>query len=221
MHGGVRLDNLAAENVEAVEKGFANLARHIRNIGQFGVPAIVAVNSFAADTDAEFDAVAMHCRELGVDAVRCTHFAEGSKGTEVLANKVVALAEGGASQFRPLYPDDMPLWEKVRTIARSIYGAEDVIADKSIRDQFRQLQSDGYGRFPVCMAKTQYSFSTDPELKGAPSGHVVPIREVRLSAGAEFVVVIAGDIMTMPGLPRTPAACKISIGRDGEIVGLF
>jgi formate--tetrahydrofolate ligase len=221
MHGGVKLDGLGAENVAAVEKGFANLARHIRNIGQFGVPAVVAVNTFAADTEAEFEAVAAHCRELGVDAVRCTHYADGSRGTAPLAEKVVALAEGGGSQFRTLYPDDMPLFEKVRTIARSIYGAEDVIADKSVRDQFRAFQDEGYGHFPVCMAKTQYSFSTDPELKGAPSGHVVPIREVRLAAGAEFIVVIAGDIMTMPGLPRVPAANRIGLDGEGRVVGLF
>ena len=221
MHGGVKLDELAVENVEAVGKGFANLARHIRNIGQFGVPAIVAVNVFASDTAAEFEMVAASCRDLGVEAIRCTHFAEGSKGTEELARKIVAIAEGDRSQFRPLYPDDMPLWEKVRTVARSIYGADDIAADKIVRDHFRQLQDQGYGAFPVCMAKTQYSFSTDPNLKGAPSGHTVTIREVRLSAGAEFIVAVTGDIMTMPGLPRTPAANRIGLDAKGNVVGLF
>jgi formate--tetrahydrofolate ligase len=221
MHGGVKLEDLAHENVEAVGKGFANLARHIRNIGQFGVPAIVAVNNFASDTDAEFETVSARCRELGIEAVRCNHFAEGSKGSEELARKVVAIAEGDRSQFRPLYPDDMPLWEKVRTVARTIYGADDVAADKVVRDQFRQLQDDGYGAFPICMAKTQYSFSTDPNLKGAPSGHTVTIREVRLSAGAEFIVAVTGDIMTMPGLPRLPAANKIGLDAKGNVVGLF
>jgi formate--tetrahydrofolate ligase len=221
MHGGVKLDALGEENIEAVNKGFANLARHIRNVGQFGVPAIVAVNVFASDTKAEFDAIAEHCRELGVDAVRCTHFADGGKGAAELAEKVAALAEGGTSQFRTLYPDDMPLWDKARTIARSIYGAEDIVADKVVRDQFRALQGEGYGAFPICMAKTQYSFSTDPNLKGAPSGHVVAIRELRLAAGAEFIVAITGDIMTMPGLPRVPAANKIGLDADGNVVGLF
>jgi formate--tetrahydrofolate ligase len=221
MHGGVKLDDLGKENVAAVEKGFANLARHIRNVGHFGVPAVVAVNTFASDTKAEFEALAAHCRDLGVDAVRCTHFADGSKGSEELAQKVVALAEGGHSQFRTLYPDDMPLWEKVNTICRQIYAADEAVADKSVRDQFRALQDEGYGAFPICMAKTQYSFSTDPNLKGAPTGHVVPVREVRLAAGAEFVVVVTGEIMTMPGLPRVPAANKIGLDKQGNVVGLF
>jgi formate--tetrahydrofolate ligase len=221
LHGIVKMEDLDKENVAAVEKGFANLARHIRNVGQFGVPAVVAVNVFATDTQAEFDAIAAQCRDLGVDAVRCTHFADGSKGTEELAHKVVALAEGGHSQFRTLYPDEMPLWEKVNTIARQIYAADEVVADKVVRDQFRQLQDEGYGAFPICMAKTQYSFSTDPNLKGAPSGHVVPVREVRLAAGAEFIIVVAGEIMTMPGLPRVPAANRIGLDADGNVVGLF
>jgi formate--tetrahydrofolate ligase len=221
MHGGVKLDELGKENIAAVEKGFANLARHIRNIGHFGVPAIVAVNTFASDTKAEFDALAALCTDLGVDAVRCTHFADGSKGSEELAHKVVALAEGGRSQFRTLYPDDMTLWDKVDTICREIYGASEAVADKSVRDQFRALQDEGYGSFPICMAKTQYSFSTDPNLKGAPTGHVVPVREVRLAAGAEFVVVITGEIMTMPGLPKVPAANKIGLDKNGNVVGLF
>ena len=221
MHGGVKMEDIGKENVAAVEKGFANLARHIRNVGQFGVPAVVAVNTFASDTKAEFDMIESQCRALGVDAVRCTHFADGSKGSEELAHKVVALAEGGKAQFRTLYPDEMPLWEKVDTISRQIYGADEAVADKNVRDQFRALQDAGYGAFPVCMAKTQYSFSTDPNLKGAPSGHVVPVREVRLAAGAEFIVVITGEIMTMPGLPRVPAANRIGLDKDGNVVGLF
>ena len=221
MHGGVKLDALNTENVEAVEKGFANLARHVRNVGQFGVPAIVAVNTFASDTQAEFDVVATQCKELGIEAVRCTHFMDGGKGAVELAEKVVGLVEGGTSQFRTLYPDDMTLWEKTQTIARSIYGADDIVADKVVRDRFRDLQDQGYGAFPVCMAKTQYSFSTDPNLKGAPSGHVVGIREVRLAAGAEFIVAVTGDIMTMPGLPRVPAANNIGRDSDGNVVGLF
>ena len=221
MHGGVKMEDIGKENVAAVEKGFANLARHIRNVGQFGVPAVVAVNTFASDTKAEFDMIESQCRALGVDAVRCTHFADGSKGSEELAHKVVALAEGGKAQFRTLYPDEMPLWEKVDTISRQIYGADEAVADKNVRDQFRALQDAGYGAFPVCMAKTQYSFSTDPNLKGAPSGHVVPVREVRLAAGAEFIVVITGEIMTMPGLPRVPAANRIGLDEDGNVVGLF
>jgi len=221
MHGGVKLDAVAQPNPAALRKGFANLARHIRNVGQFGVPAVVAVNTFATDTKEEFQIVEEMCAELGVEAVRCTHFADGSRGSEELARKVVALAEGGRTQFRTLYPDDMPLWNKVETIAKKIYDADEIVADKSVRDQFRALQDQGFGHFPICMAKTQYSFSTDPNLKGAPSGHVVPIREVRLSAGAEFVVVICGEIMTMPGLPRVPAANSIGIDANGHVVGLF
>ncbi|MEJ8574507.1 formate--tetrahydrofolate ligase [Microbaculum marinum] len=221
MHGGVAKEDLGKENVEAVKKGLANLGRHIRNVGQFGVPAVVAINGFTSDTQAEVDAVQAYCSDLGVEAVSCTHWANGSAGTEELARKVVALAESGKSQFRPLYDDDLSPWEKVRTVARSIYGAEDIVADKSVRDQFRQLDEQGYGRFPICMAKTQYSFSTDPSLKGAPSGHVVPIREVRLSAGAEFLVVITGEIMTMPGLPRIPAANTIRLDGAGNVEGLF
>ena len=221
MHGGVKKEDLGLENVDAVRKGLANLGRHIRNVGQFGVPAVVAINAFTSDTEAEFNAVQDYCTELGVEAIPCTHWADGGKGTEALAKKVVALSDSGRSQFRPLYDDDLPLWDKVRTIARSIYGAEDIVADKAVRDQFRQLQDQGFGTFPVCMAKTQYSFSTDPNLKGAPTGHVVAIREVRLSAGAEFIVVITGEIMTMPGLPRVPAANSIRLDETGNVVGLF
>jgi len=221
MHGGMAKDDLGDENVEAVKKGLANLGRHIRNVAQFGVPAVVAINKFTADTEAEVQAVQDYCSEHGVDAILANHWAEGGKGTEDLARKVAELADSGTSQFRPLYDDDVPLWEKVRTIARDIYGAEDIVADKAVHDRFDALQEQGYGTFPVCMAKTQYSFSTDPALKGAPTGHEVPIREVRLSAGAEFIVVITGEIMTMPGLPRVPAANSIRLDETGQVAGLF
>jgi len=221
MHGGVARDALGEENVGAVEAGLENLGRHIRNVGQFGVPALVAVNRFTSDSDAEVAAVREYCAGLGVDAHECTHWANGGAGTESLANAVAAVADAGRSQFRPLYDDDMSLWEKTRTVARSIYGADDVIADKRVRDQFAQFEEQGLGSYPICMAKTQYSFSTDPNLKGAPKNHVVPIREVRISNGAEFLVVVCGDIMTMPGLPRVPAANSIHIGETGEVEGLF
>jgi formate--tetrahydrofolate ligase len=221
MHGGVPKEDLGRENVAALKKGLANLGRHIRNVGQFGVPAVVAINRFVADTEAELQAVSDYCAEHGVGAQVCTHWADGSAGTEALAHKIVALAEDGHSQFRTLYDDDMPLWEKMRTIATSIYGADDVIADRRVRDQFAQFQKGGYGRFPICVAKTQYSFSTDPALKGAPSHHVVPVRELRLSAGAEFLVAVCGDIMTMPGLPKVPAANAIRLDADGQVEGLF
>ena len=221
MHGGVSKDELGKENLKAVEAGLVNLGRHIRNIGQFGIPAVVAVNNFTTDTQAEFELVQKYCLELGVEAISCTHWAKGSKGTSDLAKKVVELSESGTQQFRNLYEDSIPLWEKVNTIAKSIYGASEIVADKIVREQFKIYESAGYGNFPICMAKTQYSFSTDPNLKGAPSGHVVPIREVRLSAGAEFIVVVTGEIMTMPGLPNRPAASSIKLDNMGQIVGLF
>jgi formate--tetrahydrofolate ligase len=188
---------------------------------KFGVPLVVAINRFASDTLAEFALVQRATKEkFGVEAIVCHHWAEGSKGAEDLAHKVVALADGGAAAFRPLYPDDMSLWDKVRTIATEIYGAKDISADQTARRQFADLEAAGYGRLPVCVAKTQYSFSSDPTLLGAPSGHVPPIRELRLRAGAGFVVAIAGDIMTMPGLPRRPAAEAIRV-ENGVIDGLF
>jgi formate--tetrahydrofolate ligase len=220
MHGGVAKDDLGKENVAAVEAGLANLGRHIRNVQKFGVPVVVGVNNFTTDTDAEFAAVQKYCAEMGVDAIRCTHWAEGSKGTTELAKKVVELAESGAATFKPLYPDTMSLWDKVSTIATEIYDAAEVVADKSVKDQFQVFEDAGYGHFPICMAKTQYSFSTDAAAKGAPSGHTVAIREIRLSAGAEFIVVVTGDIMTMPGLPKVPAANTIKL-ENGEVVGLF
>ena len=220
MHGGVAKDDLGKENVAAVEAGLANLGRHIRNVKKFGVPVVVGVNNFTTDTQAEFEAVKKYCADLGVKAVLCTHWAEGSKGTEELAREVVALVESGASQFAPLYDSAQPLWNKIKTIATEIYDASDITADKAVRDQLKAFEDAGYGDFPICMAKTQYSFSTDPNLKGAPSDHVVAIREVRLSAGAEFIVVVTGDIMTMPGLPKVPAANSIKL-EDGLVVGLF
>ncbi len=220
MHGGVARENLGAENVEAVKKGCTNLARHIRNVKSFGVPAVVAINRFSADTDAEIAAVRETAGEYGARAIECTHWADGGAGTETLAAHVAELADSGTAQFAPLYDDDLPLWDKVKTIATRIYGADDIIADQKVRNQFDAYQQD-FGHFPICVAKTQYSFSTDPNRKGAPSGHVVPIREVRLSAGAGFVVVVCGEIMTMPGLPREPAANKIFIDEQGQIEGLF
>jgi formate--tetrahydrofolate ligase len=221
MHGGVAKDELSKENVEAVKKGLENLGRHIQNVQKFGVPVVVAVNNFVSDTQNEFEEVRKYCKELNVDAVICKHWAEGSKGTIELATKVVELAESGVSKFKPLYEDSMNLWDKVTTIAQNIYGASEIVADKSIRDQFKIYEESGYSKFPICMAKTQYSFSTDPNLKGAPSGHVVQIREIRLSAGAEFIVVVTGEIMTMPGLPRKPAADLIKLNKSGDIEGLF
>ncbi len=226
MHGGVERADLAAENVEAVRRGLANLERHVLNVRKFGVPSVVAINRFATDTEAEHEAIRRFCHdELGVEAFVCTHWAEGSAGTEALARHVAELCEAPRARdgrgFRFLYPDEMPLWEKMRTIATELYGASDIIADKKVRAQFREFEAAGYGHFPICVAKTQYSFSTDPELRGAPTGHVVPIRELRLSGGAEFLVVICGEIMTMPGLPRQPAAERIHIDEEGRIEGLF
>ncbi len=221
MHGGVAKEDLGQENVEAVKKGLANLGRHIENVNKFGVPAVVGVNMFTSDTDAEFEAIRSFCTERDVPAIKCTHWAEGSKGTEELAQKTVEIIESGKASFKPLYDEKVGLWDKVRTIAESIYGADDIAADQSVRNQFKELEELGYGHFPVCMAKTQYSFSTDASLKGAPSGHTVQIREVRLSAGAEFIVVVTGQIMTMPGLPRVPAANSIRLDEKGQVVGLF
>jgi len=220
MHGGVAKEELGKENVEALKKGSANLARHIENVKKFGVTPLVAINRFIADTDAELAAIRQLCAELGTEAFECNHWAEGGAGIEKLAHAVVALCEK-PNNFAPLYPDEMPLWEKVRTIAQNIYGAQGIIADKVVRDRFVEFEKMGFGKYPICMAKTQYSFSTDPNLKGAPSNHVVPIREIRLAAGAEFIVVICGEIMTMPGLPRVPSANHIKLNERGEIDGLF
>ncbi len=221
MHGGVAREQLGEENVDALKAGCRNLGRHIRNIGHFGVPAVVAINRYTADSDAEVAAIKDYCEQFGVQAVESTHWADGGAGAEALAEHVAALCDGGTAQFRTLYTNEVSLWEKTQRIAREIYGADDIIADKKVREEFDKLQAGGYGHYPICMAKTQYSFSTDPNLLGAPSGHVVPIREVRLAAGAEFIVVICGAIMTMPGLPRRPAADDIRVGDDGRIEGLF
>jgi formate--tetrahydrofolate ligase len=221
MHGGAAKEDLKVENVEVLKKGLANLGRHLENVKKFGVPIAVAINHFISDTDAEVQAVIDYCRSHGVEAFRCTHWAEGGKGTEALARHVAALADKAGAHFKPLYEDGATLFDKVRTIAREIYRADDVVADKSVRDQLKAWEAAGYGKFPICMAKTQYSFSTDPNAKGAPVNHTVPIREVRLSAGAEFIVVICGDIMTMPGLPKVPSAEVIGLDEKGQIAGLF
>ncbi len=221
MNGGVARADLGPENVAAVEKGCSNLGRHIENLKQFGVPCVVAINHFITDTDAEVEAVRAFAASQGAEAILCQHWAHGSKGTIGLAKKVVELVDADTAQFAPLYPDEMGLFEKIETVAKRIYRADEVIADKKIRDQLRQWEDQGYGSLPVCMAKTQYSFSTDPNLRGAPTGHTLPIREVRLSAGAGFVVAICGEIMTMPGLPSKPAAESILLNDDGEIEGLF
>lgn len=221
MNGGLAFTEVATENLEAVKKGCANLARHIRNVKSFGVPVVVGINRFNTDTEAELAIIRESAAAYGVEAIVCTHWSDGGKGAEQLAHKVVALAESGASQFAPLYDDNLSLWHKVRTIATQLYGADDIMADKKVRAEFTRLEEEGFGHLPVCIAKTQYSFSTDPQLRGAPSGHIVGIRELRLAAGAEFVVVICGDIMTMPGLPRLPAANQIGINAQGQIEGLF
>ena len=221
MNGGVAKADLGAENVAAVKDGCANLGRHIENIKGFGVPAVVAINHFHGDTDAEIDACKAYVKSLGSEAILCKHWAEGSKGTEELATRIAQIADAGTAQFQTLYPDDMRLMEKIETIAKRIYRANEVLADKKIRDQLRLWESQGFGHLPICMAKTQYSFSTDPNLRGAPTGHSVPIREVRLSAGAGFIVVVCGEIMTMPGLPRKPSAEVIMMNQDWLIEGLF
>jgi len=221
MHGGVVKDELSDENVEAVRSGCSNMIRHIENLKQYGVPVVVAVNQFSADTPAEIQVVVEMASTHGVKAIDASHWANGGDGTMELAQEVVNLADSGSSQFGTLYPDELPIWEKIKTIATKIYRADDITADQKTRNAIRDLESSGFGNLPVCIAKTQYSFSTDPSLKGAPSGHVVPIREVRLSAGAGFIVVVCGDIMTMPGLPRVPAANHIRINEDGQVEGLF
>ncbi len=221
MHGGVARADLGTENVAAVKDGVSNLSKHIENVRKYGVPPVVGINRFTTDTDAEIAAVVEAAAALGVPVVECTHWADGSAGTEALARKVVEIAESGAADFTPLYPDDLGLFEKIRTVSREIYGADDAVADQRVLDQLAAWEAEGHGALPVCMAKTQYSFSTDPTLKGAPTGHKVPVREVRLSAGAAFVVAICGDVMTMPGLPRVPAANSIRLGADGNVEGLF
>ena len=221
MNGGVAKADLGTENVEAVKKGCPNLGRHISNVKGFGVPVVVAINHFYSDTDAEIQAVKDYVAAQGAEAILCKHWAQGSAGIEDLAKKVVSLAEGGSANFAPLYPDEMGLFQKIETIAKRIYHADEVLADKSIRDQLKAWEAAGYGHLPICMAKTQYSFSTDPNLRGAPTGHSVPVREVRLSAGAGFIVAICGEIMTMPGLPKVPSAEVIRLNDAGQVEGLF
>ncbi|MEO1562887.1 MAG: formate--tetrahydrofolate ligase [Pseudomonadota bacterium] len=221
MNGGVAKADLSAENVDAVNKGCPNLGRHIENVKSFGVPVVVAINHFAGDTDAEVQAVKGFVEAQGSEAILCKHWANGSEGTKELATRVVEIADADMGNFAPLYGDDMPLFEKIDTIAKRIYRADEVIADKKIRDQLREWETAGYGHLPVCMAKTQYSFSTDPNLRGAPTGHTLPVREVRLSAGAGFIVAICGEIMTMPGLPKVPSAEAIMLNDEGQIEGLF
>ena len=221
MHGGVKKEDLKSENLKALEAGMANLQRHVENIQKFGLVPVVSINRFSADTDAEIALVKESCKKLGVEAVMADHWAMGGEGAADAARAVVKAIDSGKSKLKLLYPDDMPLLEKVRTIAKEIYRAKDISADKPVRDQLANFEAMGYRNAPVCIAKTQYSFSTNPDLKGAPNDHIIPIREVRLSAGAEFVVVICGEIMTMPGLPKVPAADSIDVGADGQITGLF
>jgi len=221
MHGGVAKDDLKNENVEAVTKGAANMQRHLENLRKFGVPPVVAINKFISDTDAEVEAVKAAAEAVGAKAFMASHWADGGAGIEGLAHHVVELADSGQASFKPIYPDDMPLWDKIKTIASEIYRADEVSGSAAVRNQVKELQEAGYGHLPICVAKTQYSFSTDPNARGAPTGHTIPVREVILAAGAEFIVAVCGDIMRMPGLPRVPASEKICINEKGQIDGLF
>jgi formate--tetrahydrofolate ligase len=221
MHGGVKKDDLKDENVQAIKDGCKNLERHIQNITKFGVPVTVGINEYYTDTKEEHEAIIEFCENLGVACKISSHWSNGGKGAADLATHVAELADSNSASFKTLYDDGMPLWEKTEHIAKNIYGASGIIADKKVRNKFKKLEEDGYGNYPVCMAKTQYSFSTDPLLLGAPSGHEVPIREVRLCSGAEFIVVICGEIMTMPGLPRKPASENIGVDKNKNIEGLF
>ena len=221
MHGGVAKDDLKNENVEALKKGLVNLERHVENVKKFGLPVAIAVNHFIKDTDDEVKALVDFCNKLGIKASLCTHWANGGEGTKELASNVADLCEKNENKFKFLYESKTPLFKKIETIAKEIYRADEVIADTKIRDQLKSFEEAGYGELPICVAKTQYSFSTDPNLKGAPTGHSLPIREIRLSSGAEFIVVVCGAIMTMPGLPRVPAADSIKLNKKGEIEGLF
>ena len=221
MHGGVKKEELNIENIQALVKGCENLGRHIENIGKFGVPVIVAINDYVTDTAEEHKQIINFCKNVGVQCKISSHWEKGGEGAADLAKEVAKIADSNSAEFKTLYPDDMSLWNKTEHIAKNIYGAAEIIADKKVRNQFLKLEKDGFGDYPVCMAKTQYSFSTDPLLMGAPKGHEVPIREVRLSAGAEFIVVVCGEIMTMPGLPRVPSAEAIGLDENKEIKGLF
>ncbi len=221
MHGGVKKEELSIENIQAVVKGCDNLGRHIENIGKFGVPVIVAINDYITDTAEEHKQIINFCKNVGVQCKISSHWEKGGEGAADLAKEVAKIADSNSAEFKTLYPDNMSLWDKAEHIAKNIYGAAEIIADKKVRNQFLKLEKDGFGDYPVCMAKTQYSFSTDPLLMGAPKGHEVPIREVRLSAGAEFIVVVCGEILTMPGLPRVPSAEAIGLDDNKEIKGLF
>ena len=221
MHGGVKKDELSSENIDAVLKGCENLGKHIENIGKFGVPVIVGINDYVTDTKNEHEQIINFCKNLGVQCKISSHWEKGGKGAADLAEEVAKIADSNTADFKTLYDNEMTLWDKTEHIAKNIYGASEIIADKKVRNQFKKLEDDGFGDYPICMAKTQYSFSTDPLLMGAPIGHDVPIREVRLSAGAEFIVVVCGEIMTMPGLPRVPAAEAIGLDENKEIKGLF
>ena len=221
MHGGVKKDELNTENIQAVVKGCENLGKHIENIGKFGVPVIVAINDYVSDSAEEHKQIINFCKNVGVQCKISSHWEKGGEGAADLAEEVAKIADSGSAEFKTLYPDNMSLWDKTEHIAKNIYGAAEIIAEKKVRNQFLKLEKDGFGNYPVCMAKTQYSFSTDPLLMGAPTGHEVPIREVRLSAGAEFIVVVCGEIMTMPGLPRVPSAEAIGLDDNKEIKGLF
>jgi formate--tetrahydrofolate ligase len=221
MHGGMQKEDLGTENVDAVKKGCKNLEKHIENIGKFGVPVVVAINDYVTDTKNEHAAILDYCKNIGVECKISSHWEKGGLGAVELAEEVAKIADSNSAEFKALYDNKMSLWDKTQYIAQNIYGAADIIADKKVRNQFKKLEDDGFGEYPICMAKTQYSFSTDPLLMGAPSGHDVPIREVRLSAGAEFIVVVCGEIMTMPGLPKIPAAENINVDDKGLIQGLF
>jgi formate--tetrahydrofolate ligase len=221
MHGGVKKEDLKSENLKALEAGMANLQRHVENVKKFGLPSVISINRFSADTDAEIALVKEKCKALGVEAVMADHWAMGGEGAADVAKAVVKVCDDGKGKLKLLYPDEMPLFEKVRTIAKEIYRANDATADKAVKDQLKTWEEMGFGKLPVCIAKTQYSFSTNPDLKGAPTDHIINVREVRLSAGAEFIVAICGEIMTMPGLPKVPSADSIDVGADGKIVGLF
>ena len=221
MHGGVSKEDLKNENVNALKKGLVNLERHINNVRKFGLPVTVAINHFVTDSKAEVDAVLSFCTTQGVKASMCTHWSDGGDGATELAQNVIDICEESKNTFKFLYEDDLTLFKKIEKIAQEIYHASEVVADTKVRQQLKDFETKGFGKLPVCIAKTQYSFSTDPNLKGAPTGHVLPIREVRLSSGAEFIVVVCGDIMTMPGLPSVPAANSIKLNDHGEIEGLF
>ncbi|HUL89436.1 MAG TPA: formate--tetrahydrofolate ligase [Pseudolabrys sp.] len=221
MHGGVKKEDLKSENLKALEAGMANLQRHVENVKKFGLPAVVSINRFSADTDAEIALVKEKCKALGVEALMADHWAMGGAGAADVAKAVVKVIDEGKGKLKYLYPDEMPLFEKIETIAREIYRAKNVTADKSVKDQLKTWEEMGYAKLPICVAKTQYSFSTNPDAKGAPADHTINVREVRLSAGAEFVVAICGEIMTMPGLPKVPAADSIDVNAQGQIVGLF